>query len=446
MKQIECPNCHKAFTLDEANYAAIVSQVRNVEFQKELEQRLAEVKETQQALQAAQQARTQEAVQKKLNEKSLEISQKDAEITRLTEQLKSVANAEQVKFDEKLAEKEREIAQLRTAVAQQERQVEIAVLQAQNKAKDDLQTRDAMIARLKTEAANEQNAAFMREKHLTEHYEQELRQKQEMIDYYKDMKVKLSTKMVGESLEVHCSTQFNSMIRPLFREAYFEKDNDASGGSKGDFIFRDYEDGFEYISIMFEMKNEMDETATKHKNEDFLKKLDEDRRAKHCEYAVLVSLLEPESELYNTGIVDMSHRYPKMYVIRPQFFIPIITLLVQTSKKSLQLQMELAVARQQSVDVTNFEASLNDFKDKFSRNYRIASEKFGKAIEEIDKTIEHLQKVKASLIGSENNLRLANDKAEGLTIKRLTRGNPTMKAKFDAVRALPEATETNENE
>lgn len=446
MKQIECPNCHKAFTLDEANYAAIVSQVRNVEFQKELEQRLAEVKETQQALQAAQQARTQEAVQKKLNEKSLEISQKDAEITRLTEQLKSVANAEQVKFDEKLAEKEREIAQLRTAVAQQERQVEIAVLQAQNKAKDDLQTRDAMIARLKTEAANEQNAAFMREKHLTEHYEQELRQKQEMIDYYKDMKVKLSTKMVGESLEVHCSTQFNSMIRPLFREAYFEKDNDASGGSKGDFIFRDYEDGFEYISIMFEMKNEMDETATKHKNEDFLKKLDEDRRAKHCEYAVLVSLLEPESELYNTGIVDMSHRYPKMYVIRPQFFIPIITLLVQTSKKSLQLQMELAVARQQSVDVTNFEASLNDFKDKFSRNYRIASEKFGKAIEEIDKTIEHLQKVKASLIGSENNLRLANDKAEGLTIKRLTRGNPTMKAKFDAVRALPEANETNENE
>ena len=446
MKQIECPNCHKAFTLDEANYAAIVSQVRNVEFQKELEQRMAEVKETQQALQAAQQARTQEAVQKKLNEKSLEISQKDAEITRLTEQLKSVANAEQVKFDEKLAEKEREIAQLRTAVAQQERQVEIAVLQAQNKAKDDLQTRDAMIARLKTEAANEQNAAFMREKHLTEHYEQELRQKQEMIDYYKDMKVKLSTKMVGESLEVHCSTQFNSMIRPLFREAYFEKDNDASGGSKGDFIFRDYEDGFEYISIMFEMKNEMDETATKHKNEDFLKKLDEDRRAKHCEYAVLVSLLEPESELYNTGIVDMSHRYPKMYVIRPQFFIPIITLLVQTSKKSLQLQMELAVARQQSVDVTNFEASLNDFKDKFSRNYRIASEKFGKAIEEIDKTIEHLQKVKASLIGSENNLRLANDKAEGLTIKRLTRGNPTMKAKFDAVRALPDAIETNENE
>lgn len=446
MKQIECPNCHKAFTLDEANYAAIVSQVRNVEFQKELEQRLAEVKETQQALQAAQQARTQEAVQKKLNEKSLEISQKDAEITRLTEQLKSVANAEQVKFDEKLAEKEREIAQLRTAVAQQERQVEIAVLQAQNKAKDDLQTRDAMIARLKTEAANEQNAAFMREKHLTEHYEQELRQKQEMIDYYKDMKVKLSTKMVGESLEVHCSTQFNSMIRPLFREAYFEKDNDASGGSKGDFIFRDYEDGFEYISIMFEMKNEMDETATKHKNEDFLKKLDEDRQAKHCEYAVLVSLLEPESELYNTGIVDMSHRYPKMYVIRPQFFIPIITLLVQTSKKSLQLQMELAVARQQSVDVTNFEASLNDFKDKFSRNYRIASEKFGKAIEEIDKTIEHLQKVKASLIGSENNLRLANDKAEGLTIKRLTHGNPTMKAKFDAVRALPDAIETNENE
>lgn len=247
----------------------------------------------------------------------------------------------------------------------------------------------------------------------------------------------MSTKMVGETLEIHCSTEFNRM-RPLFPNAYFEKDNDASGGSKGDFIFRDYEDGFEYISIMFEMKNEMDQTATKHKNEDFLKKLDEDRRAKKCEFAVLVSLLEPESELYNTGIVDMSHRYPKMYVIRPQFFIPLITLLVQTSKKSIEYQRQLAIARSQSVDVTNFESRLNDFKEKFANNYRLASEKFKTAIDEIDKSITHLQKIKEALVGSERNLRLANDKADGLTIKKLTYNNPTMKEKFKEARAVEE--------
>lgn len=251
-----------------------------------------------------------------------------------------------------------------------------------------------------------------------------------MVDYYKDLKTKMSTKMVGETLEIHCNTEFNR-IRPMFPNAYFEKDNDASCGSKGDFIFRDSEEGTEYLSIMFEMKNEMDETATKHKNEDFLKKLDEDRRSKNCEYAVLVSLLEPDSELYNTGIVDMSHRYPKMYIIRPQFFIPLITLLVQTSKKSLEYKKALMEAQSQSVDITNFESQLNDFKDKFSNNYRLASEKFQTAIAEIDKSIDHLQKIKSALLGSENNLRLANDKADNLTIKRLTRGNPTMKAKFD---------------
>jgi len=240
----------------------------------------------------------------------------------------------------------------------------------------------------------------------------------------------LSTKMVGETLEIHCSTEFNR-VRPLFPNAYFEKDNDASGGSKGDFIFRDYEDGIEYVSIMFEMKNEQDETATKHKNEDFFRKLDADRTSKNCEFAVLVSLLEPESELYNTGIVDVSYRYPKMYVIRPQFFIPLITLLVQTSKKSVEYKKQLVIAQNQSVDVKNFEQQLLDFKDKFGRNYRIASEKFQKAIEEIDKSIDHLQKIKDALIGSENNLRLANDKAEDLTIKKLTRGNPTMKELFD---------------
>lgn len=248
------------------------------------------------------------------------------------------------------------------------------------------------------------------------------------------MKTKMSTKMVGETLEVHCSTLFNQMLRPMMPTAYFEKDNDASEGTKGDFIFRDTDDGTEYVSIMFEMKNEMDTTATKHRNEDFFKKLDEDRRKKNCEFAVLVSLLEPESELYNGGIVDVSYRYPKMYVIRPQFFIPIITLLVQTSKKSLEFKRELATARAQSVDVTNFEQSLLDFQEKFGNNFRLASERFQTAIAEIDKSIDHLQKIKNALLGSANNLRLANDKAQNLTIKKLTRNNPTMKQKFEEAR------------
>lgn len=244
----------------------------------------------------------------------------------------------------------------------------------------------------------------------------------------------MSTKMVGETLEQHCSIEFEQYLRPVMPNAYFEKDNDATDGTKGDFIFRDSEDGTEYISIMFEMKNEMDETATKHKNEDFFKKLDADRNEKKCEYAVLVSLLEPESELYNGGIVDVSYRYPKMYVIRPQFFKAMITLLVNAAKNTVSVKKELELARQQSIDVTNFEAQLVDFKDKFANNYRLASEKFGKAIEEIDKSIDHLQKIKEALIGSERNLRLANDKADGLTIKKLTRGNPTMQAKFDEAR------------
>ena len=436
MKEIKCPHCKKVFTVDEADYAAIVGQVKNAEFQQEVERRLAELHEKQQAEQAAQAAQTKENYEKLLGDKKLELSQKEAEIARLTEQLKSVANAEQVKFNEQMSAKEKEITELKTAIAQQEERIKVAVLTERNKAKDDLQQKETVIASLKTTAVNEQNAAIKREQQLKENYEKELHKMEELIDYYKDMKVRLSTKMVGETLEAHCSTQFNSLIRPIMPNAYFEKDNDASEGSKGDFIFRDYDGGYEYISIMFEMKNEMDTTATKHKNEDFLKKLDEDRRSKNCEYAVLVSLLEPGNELYDTGIVDMSHRYPKMYVIRPQFFIPIITLLVQTSKKSIDLQRQLVVAQQQTIDVTNFEANLNEFKDKFSRNYLLASDKFDTAIKEIDKTIDHLQKVKANLIGSGNNLRLANEKAEQLTIRKLTRNNPTMQAKFEAAQEI----------
>ena len=289
---------------------------------------------------------------------------------------------------------------------------------------------NASILQLRSSAQLAAKEAALHEDNVRKEYEAKLRMAQEQVDYYKDLKTRMSTKMVGETLEAHCSNVFNGEMRPMFPNAYFEKDNDASLGSKGDFIFRDFEEGTEYISIMFEMKNEMDETATKHKNEDFFRKLDADRNMKGCEYAVLVSLLEPDSELYNGGIVDVSYRYPKMYVIRPQFFRPIITLLVIAAKKTVGIKKELEIARSQSVDVTHFESQLDAFKEAFGRNYRLASEKFKAAIDEIDKSITHLQKIKDALIGSENNLRLANDKADALTIKKLTKGNETMTQKF----------------
>lgn len=317
--------------------------------------------------------------------------------------------------------------------------MEIAVLKEQQKAQEDIKSKEAEIALLKASAELDKQNATIQENALKDRYEARLKLKQEEVDYYKDLKARMSTKMIGETLEIHCSTQFNQMLRPMMPNAYFEKDNDASGGTKGDFIFRDFgEDGTEYVSIMFEMKNEADETATKHKNEDFLKKLDTDRRAKGCEFAVLVSLLEPDNELYNGGIVDMSYRYDKMYVIRPQFFIPMITLLVQTSKKGLEYRQQLAIAQKQSIDVSNFESQLEDFRERFGKNYRLASERFKTAIDEIDKSIQHLNKIKEALVGSEYNLRLANDKAEALTIKKLTRGNPTMKAKFEEARLAEE--------
>ena len=375
----------------------------------------------------------EQELQKKLSTKELEIGRRDSEIERLKAQLAMLSQTKELELKAELAKKEQEIARLKGTIAQGDSVRQVAVLEEQRKAQEALKAKDNQITALTGRMELEKSEATLRENSLRKEYELQLKQKQEEVDYYKDLKSKMSTKMVGETLEIHCSTEFNRM-RPLFPNAYFEKDNDASGGSKGDFIFRDYADGFEYISIMFEMKNEMDATATKHKNEDFFKKLDDDRRAKNCEFAVLVSLLEPDSELYNTGIVDVSHRYPKMYVIRPQFFIPLITLLVQTSKKSIDYQRQLAVARSQSIDVTNFENQLNDFKEKFANNYRLASERFKTAIDEIDKSILHLQKIKDALVGSERNLRLANDKADGLTIKRLTRGNPTMKAKFEEAR------------
>ena len=426
MKELKCPKCGSLFTVDEEDYASIVNQVKTLEFQQELERRMKELDSLHRAEQQVDRAKAEQNFQKQL-------SDKEAAIVQMKEQLAALTQAKKMEVDAERSRRDQEIVQLKSSIMQADDRLKIAVLEEKARAQEVLRQKETEIAELQLRMKSEKSEASIRENSLKEQYTMELKLKQDQIDYYKDMKAKMSTKMVGETLEIHCSTEFNRM-RPLFPNAYFEKDNDISQGSKGDFIFRDYEEGTEYVSIMFEMKNESDETATKHKNEDFLKKLDEDRTRKRCEFAVLVSLLEPDSELFNTGIVDMSHRYPKMYVIRPQFFIPLITLLVQTSKKSLEYQKQLVVARSQSVDVTNFENQLEDFKEKFGRNYRLASEKFKTAIDEIDKSILHLQKIKDALIGSENNLRLANDKAEMLTVKRLTRGNPTMTAKFEEAR------------
>ena len=432
MKELICPNCHKAFTVDEADYASIVNQVKNAEFNVEVERRIEELHNRHKVEEQLATAQAEKVYQVELNKKDIAITQKEAEIAKLKSELGTVEEKKATELTLALADKDREIAKLQLAISESESKMKIAVMEEQRKAQVGIQSKEAEIAQLKANAELSKQAAAINANTIKEQYELKLKTAQEQVDYYKDLKTRMSTKMIGETLEIHCSTQFNQMMRPLMPNAYFEKDNDASGGSKGDFIFRDFApDGTEYVSIMFEMKNEADETATKHKNEDFFKKLDADRRSKGCEFAVLVSLLEPENELYNGGIVDVSYRYEKMYVIRPQFFLPFITLLVQTSKKSMEYKQQLAIAQSQSIDVTNFENQLLDFQEKFGKNYRLASEKFKTAIDEIDKTILHLQKIKDALIGSENNLRLANDKAEALTIKKLTRNNPTMKAKFE---------------
>ena len=434
MRELTCPKCGTIFSVDEADYASIVSQVRGAEFDAEVSRRIEELHERQKAEQMARDAQTGQAHQKELSAKDKVIGEKDGEILRLREQIAAMGEKRDLELGAAVSKKEEEIAFLKAALDQLSSDRKIAVLQEREKAMEAAKEKDDEIARLKANAELSKSQAALQEKSIRDEYESKLRMAQEQVDYYKDLKIRMSTKMVGETLEAHCSTIFNGEMRPLFPNAYFEKDNDASGGSKGDFIFRDYEEGQEYISIMFEMKNEMDETATKHHNEDFFKKLDADRNAKGCEYAVLVSLLEPESELYNGGIVDVSHRYPKMYVIRPQFFKSMITLLVNAAKKTVEYQRQLAIARSMSIDVTGFEDRLDAFRDGFGRNYRLASEKFKTAIEEIDKSIAHLQKIKDALTGSGNQLRLANEKVEDLTIKKLTRGNPTMKEKFEEAR------------
>ena len=412
----KCPKCGSVFSVDEADYAFILGQVKNQEFEAELRRRMADIDSRHKA------------------EQQVEAAKKDAEIAQLRSQLQTIAAQKDNEKNLALAAKEQQITRLNATIEQHQSNLQIALLNKQRETQEIIQRKDSQIQQLKSDADLEKSQAQIRESELIKRHQHELQAKQELVEYYKDLKTRMSTKMVGETLEIHCSTLFNQLLRPVMPFAYFEKDNDATDGTKGDFIFRDSEGGTEYVSIMFEMKNEMDTTATKHKNEDFLKKLDEDRRKKNCEFAVLVSLLEPESELYNGGIVDMSHRYPKMYVIRPQFFIPLITLLVQTSKKSLEYKRQLLLAQSKEVDVTNFENKLLDFKTKFGRHYELASKKFDDAIKQIDDTIAKLLKVKENLLGSENNLRLANQDTEELTIRKLTYKNPTMKAKFDEAR------------
>lgn len=406
MQEIKCPKCGEIFQVDESGYAAIVKQVRDKEFEKEISSRESQFLNEKEAAIKLAQSETERKYQDIIISKEKELfnttAQKNVEITELKAKIESYEKDKNLELNKFEIEKEKALAE-----------------------------KDKQIAELTNKIETNEKENLLKELSLKEQYKIQLQFKEEEIARYKDFKARLSTKMVGESLEQHCELEFNKLRATGFQNAYFEKDNDAKTGSKGDYIFREANpEGIEIVSIMFEMKNEMDTTSTKKKNEDFLKELDKDRREKNCEYAVLVSLLEPENELYNSGIVDMSHKFPKMYVIRPQFFIPIITLLRNAALNSLQYKQELAVIRSQNIDISNFEESMNDFKEKFARNYEIASKKFKTAIEEIDKTIDHLQKTKEALLSSENNLRLANNKAEDLSIKRLTKNNPTMAAKF----------------
>jgi hypothetical protein len=420
MNEIICPNCKKVFKVDEAGFADILKQVRDHQFEEELQKRLSLAdKEKESAVKLA-----EASVRSSLQD---QLAQKDRQLTELKAQ-------SELALSEKLNLKDAELTQLKAKIDNVEVEKKLAVNEAVQKVAKE---RDDLANDLKTKELERQNI----ENSLRQQFSTELQKKDAIISYkdeeiarVKDMKLKLSTKMLGETLEQHCETEFNKLRATAFQKAYFEKDNDSKSGSKGDFIYREIDEaGNEIISIMFEMKNEGDETATKKKNEDFLKELDKDRIEKKCEYAVLVSLLEVESEYYNTGIVDVSHKYSKMYVVRPQFFIPIITLLRNAAMNSMQYKSELALVRSQNIDITNFEEKMNKFKDGFAKNYDLASRKFKEAIEGIDKTIKELEKTKLALLSSENNLRLANEKTEDLTIKKLTHGNPTMKAKFEGL-------------
>ena len=417
MHEIICPHCSKAFKIDEAGYADILKQVHDKEFDKQLHDRLESAeKEKKIAIELAE--------AKALGEFQKTAAGKDAEIQALKSKLDAGEVAQRQAVSDALNAVEKERDALKARIDANEMAQKLAVSEAVGLVAKE---RDELKGDLQRSELEKQLA----EKSLKEKYETQIKDRDDAIERLRDMKARLSTKMVGETLEQHCETEFNRIRATAFPRAYFEKDNDARTGSKGDYIFRDSDEaGTEIVSIMFEMKNESDRTATKNKNEDFLKELDKDRNEKGCEYAVLVSLLEPDSELYNTGIVDMFHRYPKMYVVRPQFFLPIITLLRNAAMNSLKYKTELALVKSQNIDITNFESELDSFKTAFAKNFDLASKRFQTAIDEIDKSIDHLQKTKEALLSTDRNLRLANDKAQDVTIKKLTRGNPTMAAKF----------------
>ena len=416
MQEIKCPKCGEVFQVDESGYAAIVKQIRDKEFHKEIEEYKSHLDEARE--------NADELIHTQAESEYKDVlSKKDAEIAKLIAQIESLKKDQQIAVQEAVAKKDQEIS---------EKKNEIVVLNAQIKSSE----KDAALA-VEKALSDAEKEFHKREDALKEDalkqkedFNQQLQAKQLEVEHYRDLKAKMSTKMIGETLEKHCETEFNKIRMTAFPNAYFEKDNDIRTGSKGDYIFRESEDGTEFISIMFEMKNENETTATKHKNEDFFKELDKDRNEKNCEYAVLVSMLEADNEYYNSGIVDVSYRYPKMYVIRPQFFIPMITLLRNAALKSISYQHQLMEIKNQNIDITHFEEDLQAFKEGFARNYDLASRKFKTAIEEIDKTIDHLQKTKDALLSSENNLRLANNKADDLTVKKLTKNNPTMAAKF----------------
>lgn len=465
MQEIKCPKCGEVFVVDESGYANIVKQVRDKEFARELHKREEELKDAQQKDLDLVRLEQKNQLDKALSAKDSELSEKDKKIQELEACIKNneisrnlavseAVNAKEKEISQKNdeinalkadyiaknMEQDKEIAKLQAQLANVENEKKMAVSEARQLKDKELADKNTEIIRLRDQLSNKDTEKQLGEESLKREYEaklkhkdEQLKEKDEQIDYYKDFKARQSTKMVGESLEQHCLTQFNSLRMTAFPTAYFEKDNDAKSGSKGDFIFRESVEGIEFISIMFEMKNEMDETATKHKNEDFFKELDKDRREKKCEYAVLVSLLEMDNELYNNGIVDVSYRYEKMYVIRPQFFIPMITLLRNAALNSLKYRQELEAAKNQQLDIVHFEENMNAFKQGFGRNYEIASKKFKTAIDEIDKTITHLQKTKDALLSSENQLRLANNKAEDLSIKKLTKNAPSVRKMFEEI-------------
>ncbi len=439
MNEIKCPHCGKVFTVDEESYSNIQQQIRNNEFEKELHLRLEEIN-SRHNLELENEKTKLESILKEENSRVLNIKEK--EILELQSKLSSFdvnKNIEKKEIEEnfsnKLIQKDKEIQELKNQVSNFEMQKSFEKQELEMKYTNLINGKEKIISEMNTKLTLVEKENELEKKSIKDRYEIELKQKDETIEYYKDFKAKQSTKMIGESLEQHCEISFNRLRPVAFPNAIFGKDNDASSGSKGDYIYREFdEDGVEIISIMFEMKNEADTTSTKKKNENFFKELDKDRNEKNCEYAILVSLLEAESELYNDGIVDVSYQYPKMYVIRPQFFIPIISMLRNAALNSLKYKKEVAMIKEQNIDITNFEEDLNNFKMAFSKNYELASKKFKTAIDEIDKTISHLQKVKDALVSSENNLRIANNKAEDITIKKLTRKNPTMKLKFEELK------------